>query len=109
MSKPLEYLEKREWSMGNGQCPDCCGASPSFLGGVALGGWHRLEEIGHEPNCYLMDAIVAAGGEARPKGSCRLDAADRATYDAWLKKEKVRAKAENAEFSKMIWGAMNSA
>ena len=21
----LEYLRKREWSMGHGQCPDCCG------------------------------------------------------------------------------------
>lgn len=27
MNKTIEYLRKKEWSMGNGQCPDCCGLS----------------------------------------------------------------------------------
>lgn len=56
----LKYLKKREWSMGNGQCPDCCGVHKGWLG-------HPLyldgTEIGHEPKCSLAVAIADAGGK----------------------------------------------
>ena len=56
----LKYLLKREWSMGNGQCPDCCGVPKSWLG-------HPLyldgSGIGHEPKCSLAAAIAGAGGK----------------------------------------------
>jgi len=32
VSPTLEYLLKREWSMGNGQCPNCCGVPEGWLG-----------------------------------------------------------------------------
>lgn len=57
--KALQYLLDREWSMGNGQCPDCYGVPPS---------WHghplhmRPETIGHEISCRLAEAIETTGG-----------------------------------------------
>src|SRR5271167_2064177 len=56
----LAYLKKKQWSMGNGQCPDCCGVPKSWLG-------HPLyldgTEIGHERKCSLAAAIADAGGK----------------------------------------------
>lgn len=53
-----DYLRKREWSMGNGQCPDCCGVPPDWLG-------HPLHEtpetIGHKLGCQLAEALADAG------------------------------------------------
>ncbi len=56
MNAALEYLKSKEWSMGNGQCPDCYGSRPR------MGWW--TETIGHKPNCKLAKAIVTAGGRA---------------------------------------------
>lgn len=56
----LDYLRKKEWSMGNGQCPECCGVHEGWLG-------HPLyltdEGIGHKTECDLAAAIKSAGGE----------------------------------------------
>ena len=48
---------KKEWSMGNGQCPECCGVPPSWYGHPC----HRkASSIGHERKCSLAAAIPSA-------------------------------------------------
>jgi hypothetical protein len=65
MSEALDYLKKEEWSMGNGQCPKCCGVHA---------GWHghpcymTTEKIGHKPDCPLAGAIKSAGGSPLMQG-----------------------------------------
>lgn len=55
----LEYLQGKEWSMGNGQCPDCGGVPSSWYG-------HPLylnpKNIGHKKGCKLALAISGADG-----------------------------------------------
>jgi len=51
----LKYLLRQEWSMGNGQCPECCGSKPD------MGWW--TETVGHKPGCELAKAIESAGGK----------------------------------------------
>lgn len=56
----LDYLLKKEWSDGNGQCPECCGVPerwpphPLFL---------TPETLGHKPDCDLAQSIEEVGGE----------------------------------------------
>ena len=58
MKKVKEYLRGREYGMGNGQCPECCGVPPEWHGHPL----HRTPDtIGHEPNCPLAAAIIACG------------------------------------------------
>jgi len=47
--KPYE----KEWSMGNGQCPDCCGHAPNKH-------WWT-DFIGHELDCPLAALLKDAG------------------------------------------------
>lgn len=55
----LDYLLKQEWSMGNGQCPECCGVPESWHG-------HPLhmtpDTIGHQKKCKLAASIKELGG-----------------------------------------------
>jgi hypothetical protein len=57
-TKAIKYLKKKEWSMGNGQCPECCGVPPDWLG-------HPLyldsSKIGHKPGCKLASALNSVG------------------------------------------------
>ncbi|MDY6862956.1 MAG: hypothetical protein SV062_08205 [Thermodesulfobacteriota bacterium] len=54
----LKYLKKQEWSMGNGQCPECYGVSPKWLG-------HPLHldssTIGHKPGCQMAESLSSLG------------------------------------------------
>uniref|UniRef100_A0A6M3XJU8 Uncharacterized protein n=1 Tax=viral metagenome TaxID=1070528 RepID=A0A6M3XJU8_9ZZZZ len=56
--KAAKYLKKQEWSMGNGQCPKCCGVPPDWLG-------HPLHldsnTIGHQPGCQLASSLISLG------------------------------------------------
>lgn len=66
----VEYLRKREWSMGNGQCPDCCGVPQDWHGHPC----HlTAETIGHAPNCPLADALRHAGETPLMKGDYKSD------------------------------------
>jgi hypothetical protein len=59
MSNILKYLRQREWSMGNGQCPDCCGVGEDWIGDMMfLDG----SGVGHKRGCKLAQAIHEAGG-----------------------------------------------
>lgn len=66
----LDYLLKQEWSMGNGQCPECCGVPESWHG-------HSLyttsDEIGHELDCELAESIKDLGGNPLMIGDYKSD------------------------------------
>lgn len=53
MKNTIKYLRKREYKMGNGQCPDCCGQKPN------IGWW--TNHIGHELNCPLAKSLTVLG------------------------------------------------
>lgn len=66
MNKSTEYLKKHEWSMGNGQCPECCGVPASWHGHPCH---MTAETIGHEADCSLAAALRDAGETPLMKGS----------------------------------------
>ena len=57
----LEFLLKDEWTMGNGQCPDCCGNKP--------GAWAPHPCVpdktyeGHRSDCQRALSIIELGGK----------------------------------------------
>lgn len=65
----LTYLQNKEWSMGNGQCPECYGVSEEWLG-------HPLyltsEKLGHQKGCPLAAQLKASGGNPLMQGGCLL-------------------------------------
>ena len=66
----LDFLRKDEWSMGNGQCPDCHGVPEKWFG-------HPLfltaDLIGHHPDRKMALAIQELGGEALIIGDFKSD------------------------------------
>ena len=60
-----KYLRKQEWSMGNGQCPECCGCSPKIR-------WGRDVNLGHKSGCALNAALqeIAVLVEAEYDRNC---------------------------------------
>ena len=56
----LPNLLRHEWSMGNGQCPECNGVPQSWLGHPC----HPTQAtIGHKANCPMARAIKQLGAE----------------------------------------------
>lgn len=70
MNKAAAYLKKSEWSMGNGQCPECCGVSAKWFG-------HSLHttagSIGHQKKCALAKALRAVGVRPLMMGDFKSD------------------------------------
>lgn len=58
-------MKKLEWSMGNGQCPECCGVPASWHGQP---GHMTTDTIGHEAECPLAAALRDAGETPLMKG-----------------------------------------
>ena len=56
--KTIDYLRKEEWSMGNGQCPECYGAPESFHGHPCH---NTSDTIGHEADCDLALSLQELG------------------------------------------------
>lgn len=56
----ISFLRKNEWTMGNGQCPDCYGLSP-------YGRWEKhpcnTEGVGHKRSCDRAIALEGLGEE----------------------------------------------
>jgi hypothetical protein len=50
------YLTKKEWSMGNGQCDECCGLGPNWAKGCL--NEPLPEETGHKRNCEFAKMLV---------------------------------------------------
>lgn len=55
----LKYLLVKEFSAGNGQCPECWGAPPRWFGHPCF---RDASLIGHHKDCELATAICEAGG-----------------------------------------------
>lgn len=56
----LSELLRTEWSMGNGQCPECYGCPESWFGHPL----HKTSDtIGHETDCAMAKAIIQLGGK----------------------------------------------
>ena len=53
MKNTIKYLKSKEWSIGNGQCPQCCGCKPRK-------GWWT-DTVGHELNCLLAKSLQEIG------------------------------------------------
>ena len=63
-----ERWKDKEWSMGNGQCPECQGLPPSWHGHpCAL----TSNKIGHKPDCLVALTIEAFGGAVIRLGDYR--------------------------------------
>lgn len=61
----VKYLQDKEWSMGNGQCPECCGAPDSWHGHPCH---MTTESIGHELDCSLAASLSDLGVTPLMKG-----------------------------------------
>jgi hypothetical protein len=64
-TKTIQYLKKREWSMGNGQCQECCGVPASWHGHPC---YLTTENIGHELDCPLAMLLKELGENPLMKG-----------------------------------------
>ena len=53
------YLTKKEWSMGNGQCDECCGMGPNW--GKGMANEPLPEETGHTRKCKFAKMLVELG------------------------------------------------
>ncbi len=54
MKNVIKYLRKKEWSMGHGQCPECCGVSHEWLGDI---NYLTSKNLGHLKTCSLAKAL----------------------------------------------------
>jgi len=66
----LEYLQKREWSMGNGQCPECYGVPESWHGHPC---YMDAKTIGHEKGCKLAESLRDLGETPLMKGDFKTE------------------------------------
>jgi len=65
MNKTIEYLRKKEWSMGNGQCPECCGVPKSWHGHPC---YMKADSIGHKKDCGLALSLKDLGEKPVMRG-----------------------------------------
>ena len=77
MSNAINYLLSREWSAGNGQCPECFGVPASWYGHPCF---RHPDQVGHKKGCSLAASIKELGGEplmigtyVGPKGASYAD------------------------------------
>tara|TARA_R110002126_G_scaffold182843_3_gene331464 strand:- start:2353 stop:2646 length:294 start_codon:yes stop_codon:yes gene_type:complete len=56
MDAAIKYLRDKEWSMGHGQCDDCCGLSPNKY-------WHLTcgDKQGHKLHCEFAKVLIDMG------------------------------------------------
>lgn len=111
--KSIDYLRKIEWSMGNGQCPECYGVSEKWLGHpMYLTG----KRIGHKLNCPLANALVELGEEVVIIGSFKSDLeyesyiSDDGLFGTRLKTKEgcPNLKKYNKEIKDNMWSALKA-
>ena len=68
MRNTVEYLRNREWSMGNGQCPECCGHPLEWIGHPCCSGAY-LEKLGHTDECPWAKMLEEVGEKVLRQGS----------------------------------------
>jgi hypothetical protein len=70
MLSALDYLLKHEWSMGNGQCPDCGGVPESWFPHPCH---PTADTLGHKEDCPLAASIKELGGVPLYLGASKLE------------------------------------
>lgn len=100
MSHSLEYLKGKEWSLGNGQCPECLGVHEGWHGHLC---YMNKESIGHVKDCALAKAIKELGGDVLYVGEYKSDK----QFEHYIDNNGIfgtRLKTENgcAEYKKFI-------
>lgn len=70
MSKAIDYLRSKEWSMGNGQCPECHGTHEGWFPHPC---YMTPDTIGHKTDCPLANAIKDGGGRVLFIGDFKSD------------------------------------
>ena len=65
----LNYLLKKEWSLGNNQCPECFGRGESWLGHPSA---LTPDLLGHKLDCELARNIESCGGNPLFLGESKL-------------------------------------
>lgn len=58
MKSVIKFLKDKEWSLGNGQCPECYGVPESWLGHPL---YLNSKGIGHKDNCTIAKAMKDVG------------------------------------------------
>jgi hypothetical protein len=58
MNSAPAYLRRIEWSLGNGQCPECYGVPEDWLGHPC---YPTRDTLGHKPGCQLAEALRDVG------------------------------------------------
>ena len=61
MGDTVEFLRRREWSMGNGQCPECHGAPLEWVGHPCYAGQDGPSKFGHTAECPWAQMLEDAG------------------------------------------------
>ena len=64
MQAAIDYLRRKEWSMGHGQCPECSGGKPGHWEGEPIcekfpGFYDGFE--GHKKECEFAKALESLG------------------------------------------------
>ena len=78
MEPAIGYLRGKEWSMGNGQCPDCHGVPESSHGSLC----HPTSDtIGHKADCALALALCGLGEEVVFLGGYKSDVVYESYWD----------------------------
>lgn len=75
----LSNLQRHEWTMGNGQCRECCGVPPKWYGYSC---YMEKERIGHSLNCSVGFNIRELGGITWFKGEFKPTKEQQAFRDA---------------------------
>ena len=70
MSSALDYLLSKEWSMGNGQCPECGGVPESWFPHPCH---TTADTLGHKEDCCLAAGIKELGGSPLYLGESKLE------------------------------------
>ena len=57
------YLSQKEYSMGHGQCPECCGLHPEF--GLGSANPAAPDQTGHYKKCKFAKMLKELGFTVR--------------------------------------------
>ena len=111
MSAALEFLTKTEWTMGNGQCGDCCGLGESFVFGWGCGG---RDSWGHELMCPRAKAIESIGGNPFYKSTFAVYPMKDKIFEKMLNQrseivKRIRGKATRDSLSQLLNKGLNNA
>jgi len=64
----LKKIKEKEWSMGNGQCPECGAVHEGWFGHPTC---EDPAEIGHKRDCIYANMIIHLDGHCIFKGKSR--------------------------------------